>query len=259
MNIIYKKIIALSLAIMSVTAFAGCDNNDSSDQQETTAVQSTVAPTTVDPAYLEKTADLEALHSYDEDGDELAGAWQITGGTGDQFGSFIYTFDGNGRAMLALGNMGYLADYTIDENEKTIEVKLVFGLNGKYNYKLSDDKGTITLTNTEDKSTTTIEKLEGFSMTPKPEENPKIDENILGAWLSENGEYLYFGDDGIMYQNLYGMNIIYSTYNAVDGVITSKYSMQDEELTDTYKYSVNDKVLTVNDMIYNKIPTSELV
>ena len=58
MNIIYKKIIALSLAIMSVTAFAGCDNNDSSDQQETTAVQSTVAPTTVDPAYLEKTADL---------------------------------------------------------------------------------------------------------------------------------------------------------------------------------------------------------
>lgn len=260
MNKIYKKIIALSLAVVAVTAFSGCNNDSKPSQTETTVAPTTIAPTTIDPALIDKTADLEALHSYDaEDGDELAGDWKITEGAGNQFESFIYTFDGNGRATLALGNMGYLADYTIDEDSKLVEVQLVFGLNGKYKYEMSDDNSIITLTNEADGSVTKIEKLEDFSMLPATEDNPKIDETILGAWLSDTGEYLYFGDDGIMYQNLYGMNIVYSTYNAVDGVITSKYFMQNEELTDTYKYSVYNNVLTVNDVTYNKIPASELV
>ncbi len=258
MKNIYKKIIALALAVMAVTAFSGCNNSESSSQVETTVAPTTVAPTTVD-ADSDITADLSSLHSYDiENGDELTGAWQITEGSGEQFGSFIYSFDGKGTAMLVLGNMGYLAEYTLDESNKTLEVQLVFGLNGKYDYKLSEDKTTITLTNSDDNSTTKIEKIDSFSLLPSPDKNPKIDEKLLGAWLSENGEYLYFGADGIMYQNLYGVNIIYSSYNAVDGVITSKYAMQNENLTDTYKYSVNGDVLTMNDVAYNKIPASEL-
>lgn len=263
MKIVYKKIIALALAVMAVTAFSGCNNESSYSQTETTVAPTTVEATTVEPTTVNPnsdiTSDLSSLHSYDiENGDELAGAWQITEGSGEQFGGFIYSFDGKGTAMLVLGNMGYLSEYTLDESNKTLEVQLVFGLNGKYSYKLSEDKKTITLTNSEDNSTTKIEKIDSYSLLPSPEKNPKIDEKLLGAWLSENGEYLYFDADGIMYQNLYGVNIIYSSYNTVDGVITSQYKMQNEELTDTYNYSVSGDVLTMNDVAYNKIPVSEL-
>lgn len=259
MNNILKKFMALTLVVMAITAFTGCDNSDSSSQTETTVAPTTVAPTTIDPS-SDINTDLNNLHSYDiENGDELAGVWKITGGEGEQFESFVYMFDGNGRATLALGNMGYLADYTLDENEKTLKVQLVFGLNGTYSYKISDDKKSVELTNSENNSTTVIEKVDEFSMLPTPDVNPQLDDKLIGAWLSENGEYLYFDQGGIMYQNLYGMTIIYSSYNAVNGVITSKYSMQNEELTDTYKYSVKDNILTLNDVYYERIPASDLI
>jgi len=264
MKKILKKFIALTLVVMAITAFSGCDNGSSSSQPETavptTAESNTVEPTTVDPVFLDIKADLNSLHDYDkENGDELAGAWQITGGSGDQFENFVYTFDGKGKAMLALGNMSYLSDYTIDESYKTVEIRLVFGLNGQYNYEFSEDKDFVILENTEDGSTTKIEKLEDFSMIPAFEESPKVNEKLLGAWLSENGEYIYFGADGIMYQNLYDVSIIYSNYSVDDDVITSKYSMQNENMIDTYEYTVDNKVLTMNGEIYNRIPASELV
>lgn len=258
MNKIYKKFIAFSLAVMAVTAFAGCDNSESSSQTDTTVAQTTVTPTTV-AQINDNTTDIKALHYYSEDGDDIAGAWKITEGEGSQYENFVYMFDGKGKATLYVDNVGYLENYTLDESKKTFEATLMFGINGSYTYKVSDDKKSIEFTNTETKDKSTLTRIENFTMLPQAENAPKIDDKILGAWLSESGEYIYFGADGYMYDYLYGMTVTYSNYNAVDGVITSKYTMYDEILTDTYEYSVNGNALTLNGTVYNKIPASELV
>ena len=256
MNKIFVKIIAISLSVISLTAFAGC--NDSSSQTETTTPKVT-EETSIKPD-SDTTVDIKTLNCFDaENGDDLAGAWRIKSGEGEQFKTFVYMFDGHGKVTLAIDNMGYLENYTLDSNKKTVSLMVGFGLNGTYKYELSDDKKSLMLTNEENKLTTTMENVENFSMIPDTVEKPQIDESILGAWKSDDGEYIYFDADGIMYNNLYGKTLIYSNYSAVDSTITSNYVMQSEELSDTYIYTVKDDVLTLNNATYNKIPASELV
>lgn len=81
--------------------------------------------------------------------------------------------------------------------------KLVFGLNGTYTYKLSDDKKTAELTNTDTKAVSTLKKTDDPDFIPTPDKDASIDDKLVGCWKSESGEYLCFDKSGIMYQNLF--------------------------------------------------------
>lgn len=114
-------------------------------------------------------------------------------------------FNGEGKSILISGTSGYFGKYsydTDDDNNPTFTTKLVFGLNGTYTYKLSDDKKTAELTNTDTKAVSTLKKTDDTDFIPTPDKDASIDENLVGCWMSDSGEYLCFDKSGIMYQNL---------------------------------------------------------
>ena len=263
MKKIFTKIIAV-LIISSLTfCFAGCEDDKPSSSTETTQA---VTEDTDSNESADKTI-LKNLHSFDmENGNEFAGAWKIIDGEGSQYSSFVYQFDGIKEASIIIDNQGYIGTYEIKtvkdkksgKNVKTMFSQLMFGINGSYTYKFSDDKSTVELTNIENDSKTTMQRLVSFDFIPFPEKNAKIDKNILGAWKSDNGMYLYFDENGIMYENEFDAIFTYATYNASDSVITSKYKMGDE-ITNSYKYKIDGDKLTYNDYEYKKISAEELI
>lgn len=254
-----KKILSIILACSAILAFSGCGNNSENSattpDETASAVEESVQQTD------DNKADLQALHSYDaENGNIFAGAWTITEGEGSQYKSFVYLFDGNDSASIIIDTMGYVGEYSLTtEDEKEIfSAQLMFGINGNYTYKVSDDKNTITLTNTETDVDTTLQRVVSFDCIPIPDENAKIDSKILGAWKTEDGDYYYFDESGIMYNNSYGTIFTYYTYSAENSQITATYSMG-EETTETFEYSVNGDTMTIDGFTYNKIPANELI
>ncbi len=250
----FIKALSASFALIFIIICVGCGNeknNDTSSQIETTSATT--------PTEAAKEFDIKNLHSYDADStDPFSGAWHITDGEGKNFDSFVYLFDGSDRATLIIDNMGYLGKYSYQPEKGLFTSQLMFGINGTYTYKFSDDNTKIELTNTEDKTTTNMEKIPNFNCIPTPDDNPKIDENLLGAWMSDNGEYFYFDEDGIMYQNQFNTMFTFSKYSVKDGQISSTYKME-EAITDTYKYSVENDTLTLDNYTYKKIPVDELI
>lgn len=250
-NKLIKTISFAVTAIMLCFAMAGCNQQESSSENKETT---TATEGTTSSADLKKSTDISALHSYDENGDALAGAWKITGGEGEQYKSFIYLFDGKGSASLIVDNMGYMGKYTADDTK--FACQLMYGINGKYTYKKEDK--TITLTNTETYKTTTLEKCESFSILPKPDGEINTDEKLLGAWASENGEYYYFGADGVMYHNQFSTIYNYASYSTSDGKIKSRYVMS-EEVDEEFEYQINEEdVLTIDGYEYKRISADEL-
>ena len=253
-----KKILSFILTCGIILSFTGCgENTENSEIIETTSL---VDENTVKVNDIK--ADLNSLQTYDlENGNEFAGAWKITDGEGSQYESFVYLFDGEKYASIVIDTMGYIGKYTIstdDEGKEIFSAQLMFGINGNYTFEISEDKNTIILTNEETQAETTLERIASFNCIPIPDENAKIDTNLLGAWKSDDGEYYYFDESGIMYQNQYGSIFTYFTYSAENSVITATYSMGEEE-TDTYEYSIQGNTLTLNGYTYKKIPASELI
>lgn len=248
------RLLAFGMAATAVFAFAGCNKNSSSDTADTTAVAT--EPMTTEPSKL---TDINKLHSYDaENGDLFAGAWNITDGAGSKLESFVYLFNGSGKADLITDTTGYCGTYALDTEAKTFKCQLMFGINGSYTYS-KDDDNTIVLTNTESKETTTLTKLASFDIVPIPDENPVIDKDLVGAWAADDGEYYYFDSNGIMYQNQYGTMYVYSKYSAEDGVITSEYRVGANESKDKLEYSVNGDELTLNNFEYKRITADKLI
>lgn len=262
MKKIYVKIISLLLIAVTAAAFSGCgDNGSSSSEQQNTTSETSVQTTTqasTSKSNAENTNTNLPFPKYAENGDDFTGAWQITEGEGSQYGSFIFSFNGEGRAAMVIDNAGYLGNYEVEvkNGKNTFTTQMIFGLNGEYTYKLSGDKKTITLTKNEDNSTTTMQKLESFNCIPSAE-NVKIDEELLGAWKSEDEEYFYFDESGIMYHNQYNTIFNYAAYTAEDSKITASYSMGDE-MTDDYDYSFEGDKLKLNGYEYTRISESEL-
>lgn len=250
-------IIALSLAAVMAAGFAGC-GQASSQAQETTVEVTTAAATEAATDEVVKEVNLSKLHEVNYDGNDFAGAWHITGGEGDKYESFVYVFDGGKDAYLVVGTMAYCGHYEINAEIKQFATQLAFGLNGKYTYKLSEDKNTMVLTNTENQAETTLERIMSFSFIPLPEEGASIDDALVGAWADDSGGYLYFDDQGIMYESQKGLSFTFYNYSAEDGVITAKYYMPDAQ-EDSYKYSVDGETLKYNDYEYKKISAGELV
>ena len=170
-------------------------------------------------------------------------------------------FNGEGKSVLISGTSGYFGKYsydTDDDNNPTFTTKLVFGLNGTYTYKLSDDKKTAELTNTDTKAVSTLKKTDDPDFIPTPDKDASIDENLVGCWMSDSGEYLCFDKSGIMYQNLFDYMFAFSNYTAKDGKIVSTYTTSDKKTTDKYTYSVDGDTLTLNNDTYSRISFSDL-
>lgn len=250
-----KAIIAVMLTAMCMCAFAGCEQDESSNEQLATT------------EHIEVTAEAEKkdfalrnLHSFDlKNGDEFAGVWKITSGAGSKLGDFVYIFDGKGTANLIVGTTGYCGKYELDESAKTFTCQLMFGINGAYTYEKNDDDE-IVLTNSGSKETTTITRVASFDVLPIPMQDAKIDNDLLGAWKSEDGEYYYFDESGIMYQNQYGTMFTYYKYSAADGKLTAVSNMgEEEDQTDTFEYTVKGDELIIDGYEYTKIPTDELI
>ena len=256
---IFAAIITVSLAL----PFAGCGNSSessasSSSESSQTATTADAETTAASSAKIPEV--LTSLHSIDtENGNEFAGTWKIVEGVGSKLDSFVFEFNGDKEACLIIDNVGYIGTYSLEETDgkKTFKTQLLFGLDGVYTYEFSSDKSSVTLTNTDDNSTTKMKKVENVSCIPEPEANPTIDEKLLGAWQSSEGDTVYFDKCGIMYSDSYGVQFTFSKYSAKDSTVTSTYKMK-QETTDTYSYSVSGDTLKLNDYEYNKISVDEL-
>lgn len=250
----FKALTAAVLAVLCLLAFAGCDKNEGSGEQTSSTEHIEVTGEADNKEF-----DLRDLHSYDlENGNEFAGAWKITAGTGSKLGDFVYIFDGKSDADLVVGTTGYFGKYSLNESEKTFTCQLMFGINGVYTYE-KNGNDEIVLTNTASKETTTLTRITSFDILPIPMQNADIDSALLGAWESESGEYYYFDKSGIMYQNQYGTMFTYYKYSAKDGKLTAVSNMgEEEDQTDTFEYTVNDEEMIIDGYEYTKTTTDKL-
>ena len=221
------RILTLSLACAAAVSLAACSNGESSSSE----VQTTAAET--DATHDEAASDIKTardvnltdLHAINYDGNEFAGAWHITErDEGETYRSFTYVFDGDSTCYLMMGSMGYISNY--------------------------DDADT--------KKQTKLEKYMSFSCIPLPEADAKIDSELVGAWKDDSGGFLYFDDQGIMYETQKGLSFTFYNYSAEDGKVSTKCFMPDET-NGSAEYSVDGDKLTYNNYQYERIDSSELV
>lgn len=261
---ILRLLASLSLAALTVIPLAACgENNTSSEMESTVAVTETARDETTsafsDTTVPDTEFDLKSLHAIHDNGNDFAGAWHITErDAGDTYSSFTYVFDGNTSSYLITGSMGYISKYEINPDIKQMASQMMFGINGKYTYAFSDDKNTVTLTDTGTKKNTTLEKYASFSCIPTPEADPEIDSELVGAWKNENGTYLYFDNRGIMYETIQGLSFTFYNYSAENGKVHLHYFNPDET-TEEASYSTDGNTLTYNGSTYEHIDASELV
>jgi hypothetical protein len=265
MKRLFTRIICTALAICSAFVCTACGSQQKEESAsatiaETTVPQETAVQTTAAPAEIKTEADLSKLHAPATPGDLFTGYWHITDGAGAQMEHFVFGFDGNKNAYLMMGTMGFIGVYGIHvtDGRDTFSTKLMYGLNGDYTYEFSKDKKSAVLTNIASNKTTTIEKLDSFTCIPKPMENFEIDEKLLGAWADDNGAYLYFGKDGIMYNCQKNIAFTFYTYTASGGKLHANYSM-DKENEEDDTYSFKDGKLIFNDYAYNRISAENLL
>ena len=260
MKKVILKVLCTAIISMSVLSLCGCGNNAESSQPETTVAPTQAIETTVS-LDVPDDFDIGALHSFDKEStDPFAGVWHITDGNGSELSGFSYIFDGNGNAKLMVDNMGYLGSYTKEAKDgtETFTCQLMFGINGTYTFKFENDGKRAVLTDITNNAETILEKLENYSYVPEKPEELKLDENLIGAWKSEEGMYYYFGKDGIMYSNTFGAMFTCFSYSAENGKVAATYTM-DEKITENYEYSLNGDKLVFDNLVYTKIPVTDLI
>ncbi len=266
-------LLAAAIAASSCISLASCSDDKKEKKEETsTTVEATVNKEEEDQATKDEADDSEAdlmmLHGVSsEPQNDFTGPWQIVDGEGSQYKSFVYMFDGTTKSVLMTGSVGQMAVYSVsdetDDSGKTqtyFESKMLFGINGKYTFKFSDDKQKVVLTNTEDKKTTTLQRLATYEYIPIPSEKPKIDNKLLGAWKCDDGEMLYFNNSGIMYKVMTGINFYFATYNADGKTVNWQYSYKESKpKNEKADYSISGNTLTFDNSTYTKVSSSELV
>lgn len=276
---LFKKLSCFIISVCCAAAFCACGENSSSSNEssstEPSSQAATVTAATTEPATVAETTqapqtsstapftnetDLSRLHTLSPNGDKFTGYWKITDGTGSKLQSFVFCFDGNKKAYLIVGTMAYIGVYDLTQKDGVdiFSTKLLFGLNGDYTFKFSDDLSSVVLTNTADGTTTTMKKLDSFSCIPEAPSQPQIDEALLGAWQDDTGAMLYFGKDGIMYETQKNINYTYYTYSAADGKISAAYKMTDD-MDDSFTYKVDGDTLIFNDYEYKRISANDLI
>lgn len=167
--------------------------------------------------------------SFVKGNNPLYGTWLIEG---MDIPYFIFRNDGLGE--MVMGSEGNFASLSLDTENKKLAATFILGINGSYDYKLSDDGKLLVLTGKDD--TLNLLKQEDYDFIPKAPKKVKVDKNILGWWKSESGMIYYFGADGIMYSNQISMETFY-TYKASNGKIDAVYDyMGDVKIEMKYSY-----------------------
>lgn len=260
MKYIFKKAAALALAaLLSASVFAGCEEQPSSSLPSSSQIEEPVETQEVN------NADLHSLININYDGNEFAGVWIITEGIGSKLDGFAYMFDGNNAAYLMVGTMGYIGTYTMQtetladgEAHKTFTTQLQFGLDGKYTFEFADDEHQeVTLTNTADNTTTVMHRAAAYEYIPFPDENPVIDEQLVGAWDDGSGNRYYFDSSGVMYEYNKNLSFTFSKYSANGETLTYTYTMKDD-ITSESQYTVSGDTLTLDGLKYQRISTDKL-
>lgn len=171
----------------------------------------------------------EYCNSFVKGNNPLYGTWLIDG---MNIPYFIFRNDGLGE--MVMGSEGDFASLTLDTENKKLAATFILGINGSYDYKLSDDGKLLVLT--EEDNTLNLLKQEDYNFIPESPKKVKIDKNILGWWKAKNGMIYYFGADGIMYSNQISMETFY-TYKASNGKIDAVYDyMGDVNVEMKYSY-----------------------
>ncbi len=252
----FHKITSITAAVLIVVTAVLCGCGDKNKQPDTQATELT------QPQNQPQGFDISSLHTIKSDSeDAVAGMWKIVSGSGSQYKSFVYQFDGEGEASILIGNVGYTGKYTLEkkEDELVFSSQLMYGINGTYTAELSDDGKTLSLIAEDESQSLQMQAVEEFTVVPEPKDNPKVDKAILGAWKSEAGDCYYFYENGIMYMNQFGMMYVFANYEADGSKLSSTYIMSDSETVDEYTYSVKDEVLTLDGLQYNKVHTDQLI
>lgn len=259
-----KRIIISTIAVLLVALpiLSGCNNSAKTSSTATTTVTESTDKTassleSSDTPKASGDFDISSLQSYDKNSnDPFAGYWKISSGEGSSYKTFRYMFDGDKKAVLFVGNTGYCSQYSDSSDDSSFTCQLYFGINGKYTYKFSG-KDKVVLTNLESKKTSTLERVDKVDFVPTPDDNPKLDNDIIGGWASDSGIHYYFDKSGTMYCNQYGTMFTYYKYSVKDGKITATYSMN-KETTEEYDYSINGELLTIDGTKYQRIADNEM-
>ena len=244
---------------LSMTACGKDNSSQSTPDSASTAPATAPSETAAAADAFVKEIDLHTLHQPASPGDLFTGFWKITEGEGAKLEHFTYYFDGKNVARLLIGTMGFCGTYgvRVKDNKDVFTTQLMFGLDGDYTYEFFKDKNTVTLTNISDNTTTTMQKQEPYQSVPASPENPVIDETLIGAWEGDDGEQLYFGRDGVMYNNHLGVTFSFYTYSAAEGKLDCTYIMKTEE-HETATYAVTGDTLNYNGYDYHRISADTL-
>lgn len=257
-----------ALAALSVFSLTACNNGEESKTKETAAA--TTAPSTEIPTAATTTAasdlpytdtlDMSKVFTVKNTTDQpFAGTWQITDGVGSELEHFAYCFDGDGKAYLMVGTMGFVGTYSDNyQNTGVFLCQLMYGINGSYTYEFSEDNNSVVLTNTETQQTSTLSKAEDYSPVPEAQDDVVIDEALLGAWTNGDGEYLYFEKNGVFLEYQKDFSFTFYNYSAQDGKISQTYSMT-EEKTESVPYKLEGDTLNYNGFEYKKASANELL
>ncbi len=236
-----KKVLCiLFVTVLTVltVVLSGC-NEEKKDNPETKATETTSQTEETKSKNTKKTYDIKGyLDSFVEGDNDFYGTWQP-----ESFSYMNIVFRNDNLAEMITGSEGYFSKYGIDENKKTVKLKLMPNvIDGEYNYEFSDDKQKLTLML--DSTEYVFVKQKDFTMVPDPPEKPMIDSDILGWWENEDGLFYCFQEDGIMYENSISMETVY-TYTIQDNKILATYSIG-SDMDDEFTYSFKNGELTLN-------------
>lgn len=227
----------LIISLLCAAVLSGCsDKNTDADKEKVKTTQA--SPSDSSAANEGDSAQVlgDYFASFTEGDNPLYGTWQLK-----DFEYISFIFRNDKLAEMAMGTEGDFASLSLDKKKKTLGVTFMLGLNGVYNYSLSKDEKTLTLTlNGEEKILT---KQDDYNFIPDPPKKPKIDRNILGWWKNKDGIVYYFGKDGIMYSNHISLETCY-TYSADDGKIKAVYDYGGDVNTEL-EYSYKNGVLKI--------------
>lgn len=240
-----KRISLLIIGTIALSAMlCSCNNNPAT--KETTAPTETTSIKT--GKYMDSTKILtDYANSSVKGKNPIYGTWIIEG-----YSIPCFIFRNDGLAEMAMGSEGDFTKFTLDTANKKLSASFILGINGSYNYKLSDDEKLLILTN--ESSTVTLEKQKDYNFIPKAPKNPKVDNTILGWWKSDDGQMYYFGGDGLMYSNQISLETYY-TYKINGNKIKATYNYGDD-VTVELKYSYSKGVLKINGNKYKPYDVS---
>lgn len=168
-----------------------------------------------------------------------------------------YSFSRDGIVQENFGSIvvdGKYRDFS-DENDNMIYIDIDSTLSGVYHFNVTGNKKDgyfLSLTNTSNSATYLMKKTTAKSYSLDQIKNYKIDNDLIGKWISEDENKSYaFNDDGTLSRvtNSTTTNGVWTKDKK--GSLTVKY-MRESIKTIYLNYKIVDNQLIINDVVYSK-------